>query len=379
MRVIKKIEGLYRQVRSYLIPSHYKSASIARSHAVPLPTDNTPLCLFDFTSIKIDNVMGRYLYHLITEFEACGYHIAFVDRHRFLGTFLVKEYKTKILQHNYSLLKKPPAHRDQIVFVTDNAKNQETNFEKKILISYEHHIPVNSSESSTPEIAFPFFVHPTVHESNQVEEFHHTMDENSLRQLRLLFAGNAKFPKYDAPVLEKKYQVLSRYKMLQIAENSLTETDIKRPTSYQQLISESDSEPSFTSATIQNCPIPPEHWIKTIGLADFYLACPGVEMPMCHNLIEALAAGSIPILQYPQYLDPPLTHGKNCLVFNDKQELISAISNALTMNNLAIKTMRANAILYYKQYLQPGAFGQKLTSPSNNESILFLNSYRVPR
>ena len=42
--------------------------------------------------------------------------------------------------------------------------------------------------------------------------------------------------------------------------------------------------------------------LDALAKADFFLACPGVGMPLCHNLIEAIAAGAIPILQYAAYL-----------------------------------------------------------------------------
>ena len=79
MSLRKAFEHKLRSFRSYILPSHRKSAQYARATAQPIPTDK-PLCVFDFKSIKIDNVTGRYLYHLVTEFEALGYAIAYTDR-----------------------------------------------------------------------------------------------------------------------------------------------------------------------------------------------------------------------------------------------------------------------------------------------------------
>ena len=43
-------------------------------------------------------------------------------------------------------------------------------------------------------------------------------------------------------------------------------------------------------------------------------------MPMCHNIIESMAVGVIPITNYPEWFDPDLEHMKNCIVFDDQKD-----------------------------------------------------------
>ena len=63
-----------------------------------------------------------------------------------------------------------------------------------------------------------------------------------------------------------------------------------------------------------------KRWLEALAKADFFLACPGVLMPLCHNVIESLVAGAIPILQYGSYLSPRLEDGINCLAFRDADQ-----------------------------------------------------------
>ena len=375
MQLIKIFERCYRQIRSYLQPSHYRSASKARSSALA-PPSGQQICLFDFNSIKIDNDMGRYLHHLITEFEECGYYIAFTNNYRFLATIDSKAFKKLIFKRPFSIieLNKPPKHCK--LLVTDSEKKLVHSFDKTIQIDYRQ-MRVLAAHRNAFEL--PFFVHPEIHDSQQVTTLHKSFPElNQPRSLRILFAGNAKARKYDSPVLAKTYKVMSRVKILNSAKRTLSDKQLRMPQSTASIIP-SEYSNTLTIATTQSSPIPSQEWINTIGKSDFYLACPGVGMPLCHNLIEALAAGSIPILQYPQYLDPPLENGKNCLVFNDESELDTVLQKALNMERDNIRLLQLNIASYYQNHLEPGTFTQKLINSQSAASSLYLNAYHVPK
>jgi glycosyltransferase involved in cell wall biosynthesis len=129
----------------------------------------------------------------------------------------------------------------------------------------------------------------------------------------------------------------------------------------------------------QHCNIPRERWLEALSKADFFLACPGVGMPLCHNVIEALATGCIPILQYADYLPPPLQDGVNCLAFKTSAELQEIAARALTMSPGQIHTLRGNVRAYYDGFLAPKRFTEKLFSGLRRERTLLINAYRVPR
>jgi len=374
MSLRKKIEHNIRHFRSYILPSHRRSAVNTRRAAIPIAKDK-PLCLVDFKSIKIDNVTGRYLYHLVTEFEALGYTIAYTDRFRFLATMEIKACKKLLLTHDFSIVPVGSVPASTTIILTDQLNEYQQTTAPVVRVEYEQIRPPVGDDYC---FSLPFFVHPEIHESGQVEQFLSKTNQTAPRPLSLLFAGNAKAPKYDAPVLADKYKVLSRVRALAIAENSLGPELVRRPHSLEKLTPSQEHRKSLTIATTQDLRIPSHQWIETLALADFYFACPGVEMPLCHNLIESLAAGSIPILQYHQYLHPNLANGVNCLVYKDESSLIETLKLALSMADDEIKSMRQAAQQYYKTYLQPGCFAKQLIEPKSPNSTIYLNAYRVP-
>ncbi|PQJ27659.1 hypothetical protein [Rubritalea profundi] len=374
MSLRKKIEHNIRHFRSYILPSHRRSAVNARLAAIPIPKDK-PLCLIDFKSIKIDNVTGRYLYHLVTEFEALGYAIAYTDRFRFLATMEIKACKKLLLTHDFSIIPVGSVPASTAIILTDQLNEYPQTTVSVIRVEYEQIRPPVGHDDC---FSLPFFVHPEIHESGQVEQFLSKDDQTTTRPLSLLFAGNAKAPKYDAPVLADKYNVLSRVRALAIAESSFGAELVRRPLTLDQLIPSQEHRKSLTIATTQDLRIPSEQWIETLALADFYFACPGVEMPLCHNLIESLAAGSIPILQYHQYLHPNLTHGVNCLVYSDEISLVEMLQLALNMPRDQVEAMSKSTQKYYKTHLQPGQFAKQLIDVNSKKINLFLNAYRVP-
>ena len=374
MEFIKKIERGYRQIRSYIQPSHYRSAAKARSLAVDPPCD-TPICLFDFHSIEIDSDMGRYLHHLVTEFEASGYHIAFTNKHRFLGSIDSKAFKRLILSRPFSILELATPPASCRLLVTDSPATAHAHFHKIITLNYQDNL---ACDDDSTELNFPYFVHPEVHDTKQVSHFQQNQNTQTPRFMRILFAGNASAPKYDHPELKEKYQVLSRIKALNIAQKSISANQLRRPSSISKLIPSSPSN-TLTIATTQTCNIPSENWISILGAADFYLALPGVNMPLSHNLIEAIASGAIPILQYPQYLSPHLKHNENCLVFNSETELTNIIQQALSMSLSEITRLRQNVFHYYKKNLQPGHLAQQILEHPSENITLYMNSHRVPQ
>ena len=72
-------------------------------------------------------------------------------------------------------------------------------------------------------------------------------------------------------------------------------------------------------------------WFETISKSDFFLCLSGVELPMCHNSIEAMGLGTIPIISYNDWFFPPLEHGKNAIVFTDQKDFIAKVKQAFDM------------------------------------------------
>jgi hypothetical protein len=369
----KKIEYLIHSYRSYFAPRHYASAKVVRSNSAPLSTEK-PLCIFDFQSIRVDNVGGRYMHHIITDFEEQGYHICFTNRFRFLATFTEKTYKKLLLNHSYSIIPPAPSYPQASVVVTDVEHSPASPNQNVIVVDYEEKLPIPSERNA---FTLPFFMHPRVHDSGQLNLLKPTELISKERSMKILFAGNDKYPTYDNPLLPSRYGILSRHRCLETLRQNLPTEQFYKPTAYENLFA-SPHEPAFTLSSYPSCKIPQKFWLETVAKSDFYLATPGVHMPFCHNLIEALAVGSIPILQYPQYLQPHLEHSKNCLVFDDVESLTAIVEFAMTASPDEIERLRKGAMQFYEDYLRPGSFAKKMLDHNSNKLTLYVNAYRVP-
>ena len=98
-----------------------------------------------------------------------------------------------------------------------------------------------------------------------------------------------------------------------------------------------------------------EDFENQLATSDFFVAPPGIGMPHCHNVIEALSKGTIPIINYSSWFSPELENGVNCLTFSDERSLIESINVALKMPELKIHEMRENVKAYYDTYCSENA------------------------
>jgi len=109
-----------------------------------------------------------------------------------------------------------------------------------------------------------------------------------------------------------------------------------------------------------------------LGHFDFFLACPGVTIPLCHNLVEALSVGCIPLIQdeYAKLLSPPLVHLKNAIIFKNLEDLETKIYTTLNLNQDKIIKMHQEIQLYYLENLTPNSVVKRINA--NRDSILYL-------
>jgi len=111
-----------------------------------------------------------------------------------------------------------------------------------------------------------------------------------------------------------------------------------------------------------NAPIYPNEWLPTLAKAHFFIAFPGTTIPFCHNIIEALSVGSIPILAYAHQMPKGLIDGENCLIYSDKNSFVEKLHLAYNMNASKKYEMSKNAVRYFNDVLHHTHFAVKLLS-----------------
>lgn len=134
-------------------------------------------------------------------------------------------------------------------------------------------------------------------------------------------------------------------------------------------------------------PIPMECFRQTVAGFGFFLCAPGVFMPLCHNLVEAMSVGAIPVIQrsYAALLEPVLEHRRNAIVFDGEEDLVAKLSEALAMDAVARGAMKRAVLAYHEDHLSPRAVVSRVLAPevrsirmlAGERSVALLRERRV--
>jgi hypothetical protein len=365
-KIGKPIESLARKTRSYVRPSYRKAFSALLARGMNEHREGEAVVCCDFANQAIDHVGGRYYFGLVRDLIDAGFFPVFTARRGTLSTFGTNSLKSLLLTERLGVVRSLSELRKPFYLITDDASATPEGAEKIVWVDYEWR-----TCQTADELAFPFFVHPRVASARSPET-------HEARPSRLFFGGNTSQGKYDREVIRDIYGMLSRHQMLNVAIESIATHQIFKPSDAEAWLNSNEAH-DFVFCETQHYKIPPQRWLEALAKADFFLACPGVEMPLCHNVIESLAAGAIPILQYGAYLSPPLEDGVNCLAFHDATGLRDVIKRALAMPQEEIQQLRAGVRAYHDKFLAPGRFTHRLFSGPQKKRVMLLNEYRVPR
>lgn len=349
------------------MPAYRRAFTALVARGLKERREGEPIVCCDFENPAIDAVGGRYYFSLVRDLIDAGYFPVFTARRATLSTFGTSRMKSLLLHERLGVVRSPDELKEPYDLITDRDAPVPPNARRVVKVSYEQRLC-----RSDDEMGFPVFVHPQI-AANVRLPLHYEV--KAPRPARIFFGGNTEPGKYDKDVIGETYGMLSRREMLAEAIAAMTPEMIHRPKDAAEWLASAEFHP-FVLCETQHCNIPRERWLEALSKADFFLACPGVGMPLCHNLIEALAAGAIPILQYAEYLPRPLQNGVNCLAFTDATGLPGIIRRVLAMSQDEIRAMRRNVRNYYDEFLAPGRFAERLFS---GPRTLLLNAYRVPR
>jgi hypothetical protein len=284
-----------------------------------------------------------------------------------------KRFKRPLLNrpfHVYDSLEQFPQDCT-VIEVTDRLDDTLPPRGRQIRVHYEERWP-----QAAHEVPMTFSVHPLVHDRWAA---YPPPDLAGERPLRVFFAGRRRDHKYSEGTLPEKFGKMSRQQILGTLEAELAPDRFRRIENAAGLNGRAGEPPGFFLADSDRFRIPETEWLETLGRADFFLACPGMDMPLCHNLIEALSRGTVPILEHPEFLDPPLQHNVNCLVFRGPAGLVNTLEHTFQLAPEQIRRLRQGAYDYYQNHLAPGRFATRLLSLPHSRVDLLLNAYRVSR
>jgi hypothetical protein len=328
-------------------------------------SSEVPAVFAKFLNDEMLAEMGRLVFFPLNAFAVSGYQIKLADN--LPPASLGKYGRMACSLPNVALTDAVPADTSRMIYLFDEEDRAlgARAWRKRVQVRSDIFSPYWFSQP----ILMPYPVHP-VHDGPDLQDRVHKY-RASERRMRVFFSGDSEgyvknrilYPKPKLPRLDVINAILQSMgdKVLLVQGE-------------QQLVSARAS--GYVNKCVimdQNQPrIHETRWLQTLATSEFFLCPPGFVMPMCHNVIEAMAVGAIPITNYPEWLDPHLEHGKNCIAFDDKVDLIDKLNEVLQMDATAIARMRGQVIDYYDQYLTSESFVRRIESSKGDKVVVLM-------
>ncbi|PTY36336.1 hypothetical protein BGP77_03245 [Saccharospirillum sp. MSK14-1] len=365
----RHLDKTWRRYRPFLSPKFRDAYASLINHQQPIPEHGKKV-LFNLGSTRVDGPQGRRFYNLHTYFTRAGYHPVFVNHYGFLAN-PKNNFKAACFEQPFSLIEaeeRLPGDPHDWVIINEQSL---PSVAVAMANAPSFTLSLNVNEWLAPnEFPWPFPLFPGVYQRGQDLQL-----EELRRQPRLwdcFFGGQSAANKYDTDWVRTVYGRVTRKRYLEIAKETVQShpAAIVEPNSGEQL-SHWEHQAVKGAVFIRNecCKIQVEQWLATLARARFFFACPGVRYPMSHNAVEALAVGTVPIIEYGDDFYPALEDGVNCLGFNGEEGLRQAIERALAMPIDEWETLSKNAIRYYEDYAKPEAVIHNLLEAQRQDGV----------
>lgn len=286
------------------------------------------------------NQWHRYLHIFILFLHLRGYTVHLRHRWRFIGSWASYDlFRRSPLFH---LAFRRPKHAQNVWLFTDRPLAQ-----PHVRIDTDYYpLPGGPNDG----IRLPMPLVDTLYIQGAYDRF--PMDPAVDRQRGVFFFGNMDRRAYSRTELHDVFGCFHRTELLDMVRRHFPER-IHEPVDLDGCVVRDGKDIVLSGR--QNQYIAPAGLLPILARFDFFLAPSGVVMPLCHNVVEALCAGCIPILQYAHLMTPALEHGVNCLAFRTEEDLVTLLRSLPGMDPRAVQTMRRNALAYYHQHLTPEA------------------------
>ena len=330
-----------------------------------LATPTAPGVFAKFRKTEILGEMGRLLFSLLNAFSVSGYHIKLADN--LPHAALDKYGQLACTLEHVTLTDAIPSASTDVLYLFDEEDPalRTRAWRKKVQVRFD----VFSPYWLTQPIIMPYPVHP-VHAGRGLAERLRRCRSGE-RKVRIFFSGDREgyaknrihYPKPKLPRAEVINAILKERGDKTLLVGGEQELARVCASGYVNRCLIMDQEHSRIAET---------RWLETLAASDFFLCPPGYIMPMCHNTVEAMAAGAIPIINYPEWFDPHLVHGENCIAFDDKADLLARLDDVLAMDAEEIARMRQRVIAYHDDRLAPEAFVRRIESSEQRSVVVLL-------
>ncbi len=306
--------------------------------------------------------IARYLYSGFDYIAKAGYNIRIYQKvdfkfYKWLNFYGRRMFKVPRLKFVTNI----PKNTESMIYMFDHENLDEAilarKWKKLVYMSVLKPISWCIGDRS---VNVPFMMYPPLYTFGEDKKFESY--RKNQRKIRAYFAGNADKYYYRNPVLKKYGQMTRRQGIAALRKSRIKFVYRPDKAEFYRLIQAPTYQHVCVITDFVKFKIKPAEWLGVLSKSDFFVCLSGTDFPMCHHLIEALAVGTIPIMSYPECMEPQLEHGKNALFYKDAEGLIRQLDEAMNMSEARISEMRKNAIYYYEEHLSPKNFSERLES-----------------
>jgi hypothetical protein len=321
--------------------------------------------------LSLRHLRQRYLFLLAQCFSRCGFFVHLdlpISRQSYWDTdsyarYVFEEPQLKATQDL-------PEDRAQAYLCLDHDEIDVRGWGKVIRLDYD----IKEGLSRPGAVIVPYWMHPNVYRHGLADTLSYW--RHGQRPVRLFFAGNLSPDRYTAkgPLNQDK---LGRREILEhILEDFGSRTVLVRdPDQLKDIMARGSRGIVIFDGT--KARLSREEWFPALGKCEYFLALPGVVMPMSHNLIEAMGLGCVPVCNYPEWLSPRLVNGRDCLAFTDRQSLGLAIEAVLGADPGHTARLRTGSLGYFATNLQPEAFLRPVLQSPERMVTVYVNAEEV--
>lgn len=315
---------------------------------------------------------GRYAYMTLNIFSNGGYNVYLYKKMSFTKYWQLGKYGRLIYSvHNLKIIDTLPQNTENMIYAFD------TYVKEAVMQKWVKKVYVNILKPAEyvmgKMVWISYYLHPLLYKYKQNEIVH--MFRDNKRKIKIFFGGNLAEKYYSNKNLKTYFNQLTRIEGIRAVSELEGSVELYNDRNIfdTRLKSKNYINKCLILQTDHTFPIKPVNWLDYVSSADFFLCLSGTDLPMCHNAIESMAVGTIPIIGYPDWFFPPLEHRKNAILYSGKEDLNEKVKEVLAMSQEEIGGMRQNVIAYHQANLTDNSFIDRFEQDKGNINTIMLH------
>jgi hypothetical protein len=237
----------------------------------------------------------------------------------------------------------------------------------------------NLNKIESTDMFYPIILHPDYLLPDLEKNIYSQAVMSNNRQIAAIFAGNVDAD-YNREDTKKFFHINTRRETFSYIQNKLPKDMLYMPKSLDDFFRKMENGELRHKAVLLNiCDfrIPNALWFKILLNSDFFIHMCGYWQPYCHNEIESMLAGCIPITQFSRFFIPHFQDKVNALTFDDLENLVTILRHIVKGKYKdSISSMRENVLKYYMDYYSFQSFRNKIYTLVNNN--IKNSNYYIP-